>query len=131
MSDGVRRLLGWLVAGAALTIILVGLWPDAVEADPDVRQQQLSQRIACPWCHGQSLAESDSDVAQDLVVILREKIDASWSDDQIYAFFASSYGEQVLLDPPLMGWGIALWSGPVIVLVVGGWVIWSRQRRDT
>jgi len=131
VSETVRRVIGWLVAGAALAVIVIGLWPEPAVADPDVREQQLSQRIACPWCHGQSLAESDSDVAHDLVVILREKIDAGWSDDEIYDFFASSYGEQVLLDPPLTGWGIVLWSLPLIGLVGGGWVIWTRQRRLT
>lgn len=129
MSDRVRRIFGWLVAGVALTIMVVGLWPEPAAADPDVRQQQLSQRIACPWCHGQSLAESDSEVAQDLVVILREKIDAGWSDEEIYDFFASSYGEQVLLDPPLTGWGLVLWSLPVLGLIGGVWVIWTRQGR--
>ena len=131
MPETVRTVFGWLVAGAALAVIVIGLWPAPADADPDVREQQLSQRIACPWCHGQSLAESDSEVAQDLVVILREKIDAGWSDDEIYDFFASSYGEQVLLDPPLTGWGIVLWSLPLIGLVGGGWVIWTRQRRLT
>ena len=131
MPETVRTVFGWLVAGAALAVIVIGLWPAPAAADPDVREQQLSQRIACPWCHGQSLAESDSEVAQDLVVILREKIDAGWSDDEIYDFFASSYGEQVLLDPPLTGWGIVLWSLPLIGLVGGGWVIWTRQRRLT
>ena len=131
MPETVHTVFGWLVAGAALAVIVIGLWPAPADADPDVREQQLSQRIACPWCHGQSLAESDSEVAQDLVVILREKIDAGWSDDEIYDFFASSYGEQVLLDPPLTGWGIVLWSLPLIGLVGGGWVIWTRQRRLT
>ena len=129
MSETARRGLGWLVAGAALLIIIVGLWPERVAADPDVREQQLSQRIACPWCQGQSLAESGSDVAEDLVVILREKIDAGWSDEDIYEFFAASYGEQVLLDPPLTGWGVVLWSLPALGLVGGGWIIWTRQRR--
>ncbi len=128
MSDRVRRGFGWMVAIAALAVIVVGLWPEAATADPDARQQQLSQRIACPWCQGQSLAESDSEVAQDLVVILREKIDAGWSDDEIYDYFASSYGDQVLLDPPLTGWGVVLWSLPVLALVGGGWAIWTRQR---
>lgn len=129
MPDKVRTGLGWLVGGVAVVIMVAGLWPQSAETDPDVRQQQLSQRIACPWCHGQSLAESDSEVARDLVVILREKIDAGWSDEEIYVFFASSYGDQVLLDPSLTGWGIVLWSLPVVALLVGGWVIWTRRRR--
>jgi len=128
MSEGVRRAAGWLVAVVAIGVMIGGLLPKAAVADPEARQQQLTQRIACPWCHGQSLAESDSEVAKDLVVILREKIDDGWSDDQIYTFFASSYGDHVLLDPPLTGWGIALWSLPATAFVAGGWIIWRRQR---
>ncbi len=122
------RVVGWLVALAAIAVMVVGLLPEPAAADPDLRQQQLAQRIACPWCHGQSLAESDSTVANDLVVILREKIDAGWSDDQIFDFFASSYGRQVLLDPPLTGWGVVLWSLPAVALIGGGWIVWTRQR---
>lgn len=127
MSDALRRSLGWGIALASLVIIVVGLLPGSAEADPDQRERFLSERIACPWCDGQSLAESDSRVAQDLVVILREKIDEGWTDGQIYDFFASSYGDQVLLDPPLTGWGVALWALPIGALGVGGWVIWKRQ----
>lgn len=123
-----RTFVGWLIAVAALAVMVIGLLPEAAQADPEVRQQQLAQRIACPWCDGQSLAESESEVAGDLVVILGEKIDAGWSNDQIYDFFASSYGDQILLDPPLTGWGIALWSLPVLALVGGGWIVWTRQQ---
>jgi cytochrome c-type biogenesis protein CcmH len=129
MSETVRRVAGWGVAAAALVIIVVGLLPGEADADPDQREQYLSERIACPWCDGQSLAESDSQVARDLVVIMREKIDAGWSDGEIYDFFASSYGEQVVLEPPLTGWGVALWAVPVVALFAGGWVIWRRQTR--
>jgi cytochrome c-type biogenesis protein CcmH len=129
MSETVRRVAGWGVAAAALVVIVVGLLPGEADADPDQREQYLSERIACPWCDGQSLAESDSQVARDLVVIMREKIDAGWSDGEIYDFFASSYGEQVVLEPPLTGWGVALWAVPVVALFAGGWVIWRRQSR--
>jgi len=128
VPSAVKRLVGWGMAIVSLIIIVVGLLPVSEEADPDQRRLELSQRIACPWCDGQSLAESDSQVAQDLVVILREKIEAGWTDAQIYDYFASSYGEQVLLDPPLSGWGVALWALPAAALVVGGAVIWRRQR---
>ena len=56
MLDQLRGAVGWLVAVAAIAVMTVGLWPEPAQADPDVRQQQLAQRIACPWCHGQSLA---------------------------------------------------------------------------
>lgn len=131
MFESVRRYAGWAVALGAIAVMVVGLMPKAAEADPDVRLQQLSERIACPECHGQSLAESGSDIARDLVVILREKIDAGLSNGEIYDFFASRYGDQIILDPPWTGWGVALWSIPTLVLAGGAWVIWTRQRMVT
>lgn len=129
MSESVRRILGWALAVTSLFVIVAGLLPEPDPADPDQREQYLAERIACPQCAGQSLTESDSQVANDLVVILREKIDAGWTDGEIYDFFSSRYGEQVLLDPPLSGWGVALWSVPAAALLLGGWVIWRRQSR--
>jgi cytochrome c-type biogenesis protein CcmH len=123
-----RRLAGWGVAIAALIVIVVGLLPEPAVADPAQRVRQLSARIACPWCDGQSLAESGSGVATDLLVILREKVDAGWSDAEIYDFFTARYGDQILLDPPISGWGIALWMMPVVALGVGGWVVVRRLR---
>lgn len=123
-----RRLVGWGVAIAALVVIVVGLLPKSATADPTHRVQQLSQRLACPWCDGQSLAESGSGVAKDLLVILREKVDAGWSDAEIYDFFTARYGDQILLDPPVSGWGIALWTMPVVALGVGGWIVYRRLR---
>ena len=70
------------------------------------------------WLDRQELRLGDS---------LREKIDEGWTDDEIYDFFASGYGEHVLLDPPLSGWGLALWLLPPVALLIGGWIIWTRR----
>ena len=126
MSDSMRRAIGWGVAIASIVVMVVGLLPESVAADPDQRHQELSERIACPLCDGQSLAESGSEVANDLQVILREQIDAGLTDAEIYDFFAARYGEHVLLDPPLNSWGLVLWVLPLLVLVAGAWVIWKR-----
>ena len=128
MPSQLRRVSGWVIAAVAVGVIVTGLWPDAAAADPEVRLQQLSQRIACPWCQGQALAESDNQVAQDLLVLIGEQIEDGWSDGEIYDYYAAKYGEQVILDPPLSGWGVALWATPAVALVAGGWVIWRRQR---
>lgn len=119
---------GWGVAIAAILVMVVGLLPRAASADPEQRAQSLERRLACPLCHGQSLAESGSEVAGDLKVILREKIDEGLTNDQIFEFFAARYGEHVVLEPPLLGWGTALWAGPLLALGVGGWVVWTRRR---
>lgn len=128
MRDRARRIAGWVISLAAIAIMMVGLLPKQAVADPEQRAMRLEQRLACPLCQGQSLAESESQVAEDLKVILREKIDEGLTDDQIFDFFAVRYGEHVVLEPPLLGWGLALWVVPFVALGIGGWVVWSRQR---
>jgi cytochrome c-type biogenesis protein CcmH len=128
MRSDIRRMAGWGIAIAAIVVMVIGLLPGESSADPEQRAVGLEQRLACPLCQGQSLAESDSQVAEDLKVILRDKIDEGMTDKQIFDFFAARYGEHIVLEPPLLGWGIALWAAPLLALGVGGWVVWTRQR---
>jgi len=128
MRSDIRRMAGWGIAIAAIVVMVIGLLPREASADPEQRAVGLEQRLACPLCQGQSLAESDSQVAEDLKVILRDKIDEGMTDNQIFDFFAARYGEHIVLEPPLLGWGIALWAAPLLALGVGGWVVWTRQR---
>jgi cytochrome c-type biogenesis protein CcmH len=129
MRSEIRRMAGWGIAIAATVVMVIGLLPGESSADPEQRAVGLEQRLACPLCQGQSLAESDSQVAEDLKVILRDKVDEGMTDTQIFDFFASRYGGHIVLEPPLLGWGIALWATPLLALGVGGWVVWTRQRR--
>jgi cytochrome c-type biogenesis protein CcmH len=128
MRSDLRRMAGWGIAVAAIVVMVIGLLPREAKADPEQRAIGLEQRLACPLCQGQSLAESDSQVAEDLKVILRQKIDDGLTDGQIYDFFAARYGEHIVLEPPLLGWGTVLWAAPLLALFVGGWVIWTRRR---
>ncbi len=125
-----KSAVGWLIAFASLSAIVTGLWPAADVVDPAVRTQRLATRIACPWCDGQSLAESGADVAADLRRVLAQKVDDGWTDAEIFAFFSDRYGESILLDPPLLGWGLVLWAGPVIALIAGGLVIAGKRVRS-
>ncbi|MGA9595727.1 MAG: cytochrome c-type biogenesis protein [Acidimicrobiia bacterium] len=127
MSDRTRRIVGWGLAIGAIAVMVVGLLPKPAAADPEQRAQSLEQRLACPLCHGQSLAESGSDAAADLKVIIREKIDAGLTDDQILDYFAVRYGDHIVLEPPLLGWGLALWAAPLVAFGVGGWIVWTRR----
>lgn len=129
MVERLRR-LGWLVVPAvAIAVIVVGLWPSAAPANPEARAYALANSLKCPICAGESIAASQTDLAGDLRQLIGDEIAAGRTDDQIRAQFVASYGEQVLLDPPAGGWGIALWALPLAIAVVGGMAIYGLRRR--
>ena len=126
------NVLAWLIVPAiAIVVLVVGLWPGGeVAPDPEARAYNLSIRLKCPICAGESIAGSQTDLAQDLRARIADEIAAGSTDDEIIAMFVASYGEQVLLDPPSTGWGVALWALPLGVLIAGGVAIFGLRRRD-
>lgn len=128
MATRLRQVLGWVVPIAAIAVILVGLWPRATPVAPEVRAQRLASIIACPWCDGQSVAESGADVSRDIRIMISDQIAAGMTDDQILTFFSDRYGPQIILDPPTKGWGLVLWSFPVLALGTGTALILTRRR---
>jgi cytochrome c-type biogenesis protein CcmH len=110
-------------------VIVVGLLPgSATPVDDTARAVALASNLRCPFCQGESIAEAPSQVARDLEAFIVEKVDEGWTDEEIYAFFEARYGERVRLDPPLAGWGAALWLSPLALLGVGVAAIVSRRR---
>ena len=126
------KVLVWLVVPViALGVLVVGLWPgNESTPDPEARAYNLSIRLKCPICAGESIAGSQTDLAKDLRARIDDEIAAGSTDDEIIAMFVASYGEQVLLDPPSTGWGAALWAVPLGVLIIGGIAIFGLRRKD-
>ena len=131
MSDRTKQLVWLIVPVIALGVLVAGLWPgDESAPDPEARAYNLSVRLKCPICAGESIAGSQTDLAKDLRTRIDDEIAAGSTDDEIIAMFVASYGEQVLLDPPSTGWGAALWAVPLGVLIIGGFAILGLRRRE-
>jgi cytochrome c-type biogenesis protein CcmH len=123
--------LAWLVIPTiALVVIVVGLWSADAVRDPEARAHDLAVSLKCPICAGESIAASQTDLAEDLRRLIADQIAAGSSDEQIRAMFVANYGEQVLLDPPGTGWGIALWAVPLVLGVLGGFAIYGLRRKE-
>lgn len=115
-----------------LAMVLAVLAP-AVLADPqqEARAQALEMEIRCVQCENEPIAQSTADIASDMRRLVRERIVAGDSDDQIRAFFRRRYGDFVLFRPPLDARTAALWASPAILLLLGAGALWvSRRRRD-
>lgn len=132
-----NRLL--LLAGAVLLTAglslgeAVAVNPDEVLADPvlEERARALSQNLRCLVCQNQSIDDSNADLARDLRIIVRERLVAGDSDDEVMQFVVDRYGDYVLLEPPFKGTTFLLWAGPAILLVLGaaGLALAVRSRR--
>jgi cytochrome c-type biogenesis protein CcmH len=92
--------------------------PQEQLADPalEARARELGQQLRCLVCQNQSIDDSNADLALDLRTIVRERLKAGDSNDQVLSFVTSRYGEYVLLRPPLRAGTLALWFSPVLML---------------
>ncbi len=82
-------------------------------------------------CQNQSIDESDADLARDLRVLVRQRILAGDTDQQVTDYIVSRYGEFVLLKPRFGARTALLWGTPLILLVAGGIfvLLGTRSRR--
>ena len=99
--------------------------PDVPLADPalEARARALQKELRCVVCQGQSIDESNADLAADLRKLIRERIAAGESDQQIKDFLVARYGDFVLMRPPLRQDTFLLWFGPLLLVVLGGAVV--------
>ena len=108
--------------------------PDEVLADPalEARARQLSTGLRCMVCQNQSIDDSNAGLAKDLRVLVRERLVAGDSDEEVITYLVSRYGEFVLLKPRLSIGTIALWVTPFAVLLAGaGYAVFAMRRRRT
>jgi len=121
---------------SALTGPAHGVEPDEVLADSalEARARDISRELRCVVCQSQSIDDSNAPLAKDMRVIVRERLTAGDSDEEVKAFLVARYGDYVLLNPPLQGNTLLLWTAPLLLLVAagGGAFVYLRamKRRD-
>src|SRR4029450_12764072 len=91
----------------------------ATAPDLDARGREISSELRCVVCQNLSVADSPSEMAQQMRAIVREQLEAGKSPEQIKEFFVSKYGEWVLLKPKTSGVSLLLWVLPYVALVLG------------
>ena len=126
-----RPALAALLLALALAAAAGAVEPEEQLADPalEARAREIGQELRCLVCQNQSIDDSDADLARDLRRIVRERLTAGDTDDQVMAFVTARYGDYVLLRPPLRAGTLALWFGPVVLLGAGIAAIMLRRRR--
>jgi cytochrome c-type biogenesis protein CcmH len=114
----------------SILAILVAAVAPAVLADPaqEARARALESEIRCVQCENEPIAQSTADIAVDMRALVRERIAAGDSDEEIRAFFRQRYGDFVLFRPPWDARTWALWGAPLLLLGLGLGAILAVRR---
>ena len=89
----------------------------------------MSKQLRCLVCQNQSIDDSDADLARDLRVEVRRQLSTGSSDAEILANLRDTYGDYVLLNPPVSPGTYVLWGSPVFILLAGAAIIMAGRRR--
>mgnify|MGYP005619542179 FL=1 len=88
-----------------------------------IDESKIHKNLRCLVCQGQSIADSNSDFAITLKMVVKDLIKNGKSEDEIYDFLSEKYGDWILYNPKLNAGNLLLWSLPYLVLVFGGVII--------
>ncbi len=119
-----------LVQGPAKAVL-----PDEILDDPalETRARELSAEIRCLVCQNESIDSSNADLARELRLLVRERLVAGDSDQDVLDYLVARYGDFVLLRPPFRPSTYLLWFGPILILLIGGGgiaIAVGRRRRQ-
>ena len=126
-----RRLV--LLVALVLPLPAVAVQPGEIlpDAGLEARARDISKLLRCPVCQGENIDESNAPVARDLRLVVRERLTAGDSDDQVLDYVVARFGEFVLFQPRAEGANLILWaSGPaMLLLALGAAGFYLRGRR--
>ena len=97
------------------------------QLDRDVRA--VAAELRCPVCQGLSLADSPSELSQEMKDVIRAQLAEGKSPAEVKAYFVSKYGEWILMEPKAEGFNLAVYVLPVLALLGGGAFVFFTARR--
>ena len=94
-----------------------------------VDQNIIYKNLRCLVCQGQSIADSNSDFAQTIKLVVKNLIKDGNTEAEIYLFMADKYGEWIVFKPQLNQHNFILWFFPYLALILGGVIIFFMVKR--
>jgi cytochrome c-type biogenesis protein CcmH len=90
---------------------------------------EIYKNLRCLICQGQSVADSNSDFASTIKLVVQDQINEGKTEEEIYNFLISKYGEWIVYQPPLNRNNFLLWFLPYVILVIGGFIVFIIIRK--
>ena len=115
--------LPFLVSGALLVVLVAGcasavsgpVSPDELEAEA----QGIDKSLMCPVCPSETIDQSQTEIANQMRVMVRESLARGESRDEILQFFVDRYGQEILAAPPKSGFNLLVWVIPPLAMLLG------------
>ncbi len=126
---GLLALAGAPEAGPARGVAGAPGGADAAASVTDAQVTAVASRLRCVVCQNLSVADSPSEMARQMRDLIRERLAAGETPDQITGYFVQRYGEWVLLSPPARGLNLVLWLAPAAAVLAGLAVVAGLTRR--
>ncbi len=90
---------------------------------------KIFKNLRCLICQGQSVADSNSDFAQTIKLVVRDQIKEGKTEKEIYRFMVEKYGEWIVYKPPLNKGNSILWLLPYLIFLIGGIMIFILLKK--
>lgn len=126
--------LAWWAFAPGAILPVDGGEPGGVAASRNLDDEalEIGAMLQCPICQNVSVAYSPSQLAVQMRQVIRQKLEAGESREQIIQYFVDRYGESILLEPPKRGFNLVAWRGPFLAVLAGAiglfWLLrnWTR-----
>lgn len=102
---------------------------DRDEEALDARAAEIAAELRCPVCRNQSIVESNADLSREMQALVRERLVAGDTPEEVKEYFVSRYGEWILLEPQRRGINWLVWGLPFVVLISGAVLAFTLLRR--
>ena len=113
-----------------LFLVIFFIFPlNNLKADNEVLKNKITKNLRCLICQGQSVYDSDSEFANSLKIVVDNKINEGLSENQIYSYFQSKYGDWILYDPLFNKNTYFLWLLPLLIFFIGGAIVFKNFKK--
>ena len=99
-------------------------------ADTQTKLSEIYKNLRCLVCQGQSIADSNSDFAATIKLVVQDQINIGKNKDEIYSFLISKYGEWIVYQPTFSKSNLLLWILPYFIFIAGGLIILVIVRKS-
>ena len=115
-----------------LILILITFYFSFLQgAEKLIDQKSIHKNLRCLVCQGQSIADSNSDFAQTIKLVVKDLVKNGKTEDEIYAFMADKYGDWIVFKPQFNKHNFMLWFLPYLALILGGLFIFIMLKKRT